>query len=185
MNAAAKPLELNGDRGRAAADGFDELYDREFDFVWRSLRRLGVPASSLDDAAQDCFVVVHRRLDSLRPDASVKAWLFAIALRVARNYRRTARRKPTTSLDTESAESAELGPFESAASAQARRTLQRFLDSLDEDRRAVFVLAELEELSAPDISEALGARVNTVYSRLRTARERFVMFLAEEAVANE
>lgn len=181
MISAARELESPN----AAPSDFDAIYDRHFDFVWRSLRRLGVPDALLDDAAQDCFVVVHRKLDTLREGASVHAWLFGISMRIARNYRRSARRKPTTSLDTDSAESPESGPFDDLASTEARKTLQRFLDSLDEDRRAVFVLAELEDLSAPDISEALGARVNTVYSRLRTARERFVAFLAKEGAAHE
>ncbi|HKU36680.1 MAG TPA: RNA polymerase sigma factor, partial [Polyangiales bacterium] len=105
---------------------FDALYEQYFDFVWRSLRRLGVREALLEDATQDCYIVVHRRLDTLREDASVKAWLFAIALRVAHNYRRSARRKPTTSLDIEASESAERGPFDSLASRQARETLQRF-----------------------------------------------------------
>jgi RNA polymerase sigma-70 factor (ECF subfamily) len=159
---------------------FEELYARQFNFVWRNLRRLGVPAALVEDATQDTFVVVHRRLADLRPDASPTGWLFGIAWRVARDYRRRLHRKPAVSLDVDTQASDARGPFEQAASAQAGRVLERFLQTLDPDRRAVFVLAELEGMSAPEIGQALSAPVNTVYSRLRTARERFVTFLEAE-----
>jgi RNA polymerase sigma-70 factor, ECF subfamily len=185
MDSTAEKLALPIDPPQTGAgvdtSSFDQLYTRHFDFVWRSLRRLGVASGLVDDAAQDTFVVVHRRLGDLRPDASAKAWLFGIALRVARDYRRTARRKPSTSLDVETAPGDSRDPFEDAAVAQAGRVLERFLATLDDDRRAVFVLAELEGLTAPEIGDAVGANVNTVYSRLRVARQRFVEFLAEHA----
>jgi RNA polymerase sigma-70 factor (ECF subfamily) len=162
-----------------AGRDFDTLYEAYFDFVWRSLRRLGVPPSLAEDATQDAFVVVHRRLSDLRSDASPKAWLFGIALRVAHDYRRTLRRKGTSSLDAEAAPSKEHSPFDRTAKAQAAQVLERFLGTLDDDKHAVFVLAELEEMSAPEISEALTVNLNTVYSRLRAARERFVTYLKE------
>jgi RNA polymerase sigma-70 factor (ECF subfamily) len=159
---------------------FDDLYRQHFSFVWRNLRRLGVPPALVEDAAQDTFIVVHRRLADLHSDASAKAWLFGIAVRVAHDYRRTKKRKPTVNLETEIALSPESSPFDKTATAEAGRVLQRFLGTLDDDKRAVFVLAEMEELSAPEMSEALGVGVNTIYSRLRGARERFVDFLARE-----
>jgi RNA polymerase sigma-70 factor, ECF subfamily len=162
---------------------FDELYAQHFKFVWRNLRRLGVPEALVEDAAQDTFVVVLRRITDLRPDASARGWLFAIALRVARDYRRTAQRKPVVSLDVERHASCDRSPFESAAQAQAGRVLERFLDTLDEARRVVFVLADLEDMTAPEIADSLGVPVNTVYSRLRSARERFVEFLEAEGSA--
>ncbi|MDB4975877.1 MAG: polymerase sigma factor RpoE [Myxococcaceae bacterium] len=165
--------------GTAVSHAFDALYGEHFNFVWRSLRRLGVHPSWVEDAAQDTFLVVHRRLADLRPDASAKAFLFGIALRVARDYRRRAQRKHAVSLDVEKEVSQLSGPFERAAKAQAVRKLEAFLATLDEDRAAVFVLSELEGMTAPEISQALGANQNTVYSRLRTARERFIAFAAE------
>lgn len=165
----------------AVTHDFDSLYTDHFNFVWRSLRRLGVHPSWVEDAAQDTFLVVHRRLTDLRPDASAKAFLFGIALRVARDYRRRAQRKQASSLDVEREISHAAGPYERAAKAEAVRKLEGFLNSLDEDRRAVFVLSELEGMTAPEISQALGANQNTVYSRLRSARERFVAFAAEGA----
>jgi RNA polymerase sigma-70 factor (ECF subfamily) len=162
------------------ARSFDELYCQHFDFVWRNLRRLGVQEGLVEDAAQDAFVVVHRRLGDLHPDASAKAWLFGIALRVAHDYRRSRRRKPAFSFDADTHVSPDAGPFEDAAATEARALLERFLSTLDEPKRAVFVLAELEDMSAPEISQALGAGTNTIYSRLRTARALFVDFLAQQ-----
>jgi RNA polymerase sigma-70 factor, ECF subfamily len=181
MNSAAQKLPLGTpEAARSVARGFDDLYGRYFDFVWRSLRRLGVPPALVEDAAQDSFVVVHRRIADLRPDASEKAWLFGIAMRVARDYRRTQRRKGATSFDADTVTSGEVSPFERTAKAEATRTLERFLALVDEEKRAVFVMAELEGMTAPEISEATGVNLNTVYSRLRNARERFVAFLNEE-----
>ena len=182
MNSAAHKLPLGGTPQTASdvARSFDDLYERYFDFVWRSLRRLGVPPAQVEDAAQDSFVVVHRRIADLRPDASEKAWLFGIAMRVAKDYRRTLRRKGAMSFDADSAMSSDTSPFDRTAKAEAARALERFLVSIDDDKRAVFVMAELEGMTAPEISEASGTNLNTVYSRLRGARERFVAFLNTE-----
>lgn len=182
MSTAVTGIQIRGIPAEAdVAHDFDALYSEHFNFVWRSLRRLGVHPSWVEDAAQDTFLVVHRRLSDLRPDASAKAFLFGIALRVARDYRRRAQRKHAVSLDVEKEVSNLSGPFERTAKAEAIRKLESFLASLDEDRAAVFVLAELEGMTAPEISHALGANQNTVYSRLRSARERFVAFAAEGA----
>lgn len=157
---------------------FDELYRRYVDFVWRSLSRLGVHGSQLDDAVQDVFIVMHRRLGDLRSDASPKAFCFAIAMRVAQGYRRAARRKGAASLDTSALADLGSSPFDEAARAQAERVLQAFLGALDSDRRAVFLMSELEEMTAPEISEELSVNLSTVYTRLRAARQRFAAYIS-------
>lgn len=184
VNAGTERL-LTGDaritrdaRVDAARPSFEVLYREHFGFVWRCLRRFGIPDSQAEDAAQDTFVVLHRKLADLRADASPKAFLFGIAFRVARDYRRSARRK-TTPLDAEAQLSGERGPFERTAEVQAAEVLDRFLDTLDDDKRAVFVLAELEGLTVPEITELVDANLNTVYSRLRAARARFEEFFRE------
>lgn len=159
---------------------FDALYEEHFDFVWRSLRRLGVHPALVEDAAQDTFVVVHRRMSDLRPECSAKAWLFGIAMRVAADYRRTRKRKGTVSYDVDMTAASDTGPYEGALRAEAVRFVERFLASVDEDKRAVFVMADLEGMSAPEISEALGTNLNTVYSRLRLVRERFLAYMRAE-----
>jgi RNA polymerase sigma-70 factor, ECF subfamily len=162
------------------ADGkpdFGQLYDQHFDFVWRCLRRMGVDPSWVEDATQDTFVVVHRRLHDLLPHASRTAFLYGIALRVARDYRRRARRKGADALNEEVTMSKQAGPFDQTAAAEAARLMEHFLTKLDEDKRTVFALVELEGMTAPEVSEALGVRQNTVYSRLRVARQRFIAYL--------
>lgn len=157
---------------------FDAVYEAHFDFVWRSLRRLGVREAALDDAAQDVFVVVHRRLREFAGRSSLKTWLFGIALRVARHHRRTAARRDADALPDSVADLHSPTPHECAAQAEAVRVLHALLDQLDDDRRAVFVMMELEQMSAPEVTEALGIPLNTVYSRLRLARRDFEAALA-------
>ncbi len=167
---------------------FEVVYEEYFDFVWRSMGRLGVDSSALEDAAQDVFVIAHRRLADFEGRSSVKTWLFGIALRVARDHRRAARRKrnhglvPEGEADTGAVEdTASPSPLEVASRAEAVERLQAILGELDEDRRAVFILAELEQMSAPEIADAVGANVNTVYTRLRAARRMFNEAVARHA----
>lgn len=152
---------------------FAQIYESQVDFVWRNLSRLGVAPASVDDATQDVFLVVHKKLHSFRPDASLKAWLAAIAVRVAHDYRRSAQRKGIVEPLSEELVDSKRTPVEVAALSQGRELIDRVLDTLDVEKREVFVLAELEEMTAPEISEALEVRLNTVYSRLRVAREEF------------
>lgn len=153
---------------------FAQVYEEHFDFVWRSARRLGVPQAQVDDAVQEVFLVVHRRLSEFEARSSLKTWLFAITRRVVADHRRSARRKPSESI----------GSFEPAAHAryaadaqlerdEEARLLYSLLDELDADKREVFVLAELEQVSGPEIALALGENLNTVYARLRAARSAF------------
>jgi RNA polymerase sigma-70 factor (ECF subfamily) len=134
-----------------------------------------VDAAHLDDAAQETWVVVHRRLGTFEGRSSLRTWLVGIAVRVASDHRRWRRRKSPHDPMPDEPTFAAPGPSPEASleRAQAARTLDRLLDAIPEERRAVFALAELEQMSAPEISEALGVPVNTVYSRLRVARSEF------------
>jgi RNA polymerase sigma-70 factor (ECF subfamily) len=165
----------------AAVNGplsFDAIYDEHFDFAWRSLRRLGVPTAQLDDAAQDVFLVVLRRLADFRAASTVRTWLFGIVLRVARDYRRKLARKPADPLEHEVPSPEGMSPESLTRTLEAARVLHGILDTLSDERREVFVLAELEQMSAPEIAEALDANINTVYSRIRAARRDFESALA-------
>jgi RNA polymerase sigma-70 factor (ECF subfamily) len=168
---AAVPSELG------APITLEELYDRHADYVYQSLRRLGVPRTSLPDALQDVFVIVHRRLSELDTSGSPKPWLFVLAMGVARNHRRRQRRKEPerahSCVDPDRLGGRFEEPFERAAHAERVTLFYKLLESLDDDKRAVFVLAELEELTVPEIAETLTLNVNTAYARLRAARERF------------
>lgn len=153
-----------------------DVYDRHAPFVWRVLRGLGVDADRLDDAVQDVFVVVHRRLDDFEGRSALTTWLYGIARRVASQYRRSAPRHQGDADPDALAGAA--SPYEDARRRQAARLLGEILDELDDDKREVFVLIEIEQLSAPDVAAMIGIPVNTVYSRLRLARARFEAALA-------
>jgi RNA polymerase sigma-70 factor (ECF subfamily) len=159
-------------------DGFERLYAEHFDFVWRSLRRLGVKAEDLDDAAQDVFIVFLRRRAEFRGQSSQRTWLFGIATNVTHEYRRKQQRAERAAPVTDERQVHSPSPFEQASSSEELRRVDAFLASLDENQRAVFILAELEQMSAPEIAAALNVKLNTVYSRLRLARQAFMASLS-------
>ena len=154
---------------------FDAVFRDEHDFVWRTLRHYGVPDPGLDDATQDVFVVVHRRLADFDARAPLRSWLIGIARRVASRHRsRTAAQaQRETSLGVVEPSSNDPGPHSGAIRVEAADFVTTFLDGLAPKLRVVFQLCEIEGMSAPEVAEALGIPVNTVYSRLRLARARF------------
>ncbi|HEX6244786.1 MAG TPA: sigma-70 family RNA polymerase sigma factor [Polyangiales bacterium] len=157
----------------AALPSFASVYDEYFAFVWRSARRLGVPESHLDDVVQDVFVTVYRRLPDFEGRSQLKTWIFGILRHTISDLRRGQRRKPTSALEQEPVDAREASPQDAAARAEGVKLLHEALASLPDDQREVFVLAELEQLSSPEIAAALDVNLNTVYSRLRSARQEF------------
>lgn len=151
---------------------FDRIYEQHFGFVWRVLRTLGLPPSAVEDAAQDVFVVVHRRLSEFEGRSDIRTWLFRIAQWVAVAERRRARARPEQELDEEIHDPA-ADPFEITARSEAVRTLVRILARMDPEKRMAFLLLDVEEMKASEVAELLEINVNTVYSRLRLAREQF------------
>ncbi len=170
----------------ASTISFAAIYDANFRFVWRSVRRLGVPESAVADVTQDVFLVVHRRLPEFDDRGGPRSWLYSITVRTVRAYRRTLAKKHPHALRAEAGgpdpdtvgDSGTPGPHELLAKREASRVLSDFLESLDDDKREVFVLSALEQLSAPEIAAALDVKLNTVYSRLRLARAEFSTALA-------
>jgi RNA polymerase sigma-70 factor (ECF subfamily) len=175
---------------------FDEIYDQHIDFTWRNLRRLGVREAQLADAAQDVFLVVHRRLPDFsasdsqprgtshsQPASALRSWLYSIVVRVARQYHRGLRRKPSEGMDDvgELPDTSGREPERDAQQSEALRQLLGLLAGLDEAKREAFVLAELEGLTAPEIAEILGVNVNTIYARIRAARRALEELLAQRA----
>jgi RNA polymerase sigma-70 factor (ECF subfamily) len=166
---AAQPLAL------------DRVYAEYFGMVWRLAQSLGIPASSVEDVVQDVFVVVHRRLPEFDAErASLRSWLYGIVVRVVRDHRRTFRRKGARlvplgheGVDEGTVASTGPAPSELAERREAFALVCALLDQLDEDKRELLVLSELEEMTAPEIARVLGANVQTVYSRLRAARRAF------------
>jgi RNA polymerase sigma-70 factor (ECF subfamily) len=151
---------------------FSEIYEDHFDFVFRSARRLGVEEACLDDVVQDVFVTVYRRLSDFEGRSQLRTWVFGILRHTVRDLRRSQRRKPTCELQGEP-QGGQASPLERAVQSEATRILHEVLDGMNDEQREVFVLAELEQMSAPEIGAALEINVNTVYSRLRVARQEF------------
>ncbi len=161
-----------------------EVYDRHVAMVWRTLRALGVDEAALDDAVQDVFIVVHRRLADFEGRSALSTWLYGIARRVASQYRRRRRDDGDPALLDREAEPGP-SPRDHAERQQAARLVMELLAELDEDKREVFVLMELEQLPAPVVAEMLAIPVNTAYSRLRLARQRFEAALARRRQREE
>ncbi len=156
---------------RDDAASFRRLFDEQHAFVWRSLLHLGVSAAWVDDAVQEVFLVVHRRLDTYDRALPLRAWLWGIARNVAANQKRALGREERRrdALATERGES----PEHSLERARELRFVREILLTLDEPLRDVLVLSDVEGLTAPEIAAALEVNVNTIYSRLRIARQRF------------
>lgn len=159
---------------------FDALYSEHAQFVWRVLRSLGVHDSTVPDAVQDVFIVVHRRYAEFDHRYKVRTWIYEIASRVAREHRRKyARRATLFTQQGEHAQEAEPSPASRAEQNETAQLLARLLDKLDDDKRKVLVLAEIEGLTAPEIAQVTGAPLNTIYSRLRRARVEFSDLVAQ------
>jgi RNA polymerase sigma-70 factor (ECF subfamily) len=157
-----------------AAARFRRMVDGEHALVWRFLRGLGVPASAADDAAQHVFLVAAQRLGDIAP-GSERAFLLSTARGVAANARRAQTRSREVLDDQVLADHTDhrADPEQAAASKQARKLLDSFLDELAEDVRTVFVLFELEGMTMAAIADTLELPPGTVASRLRRAREEF------------
>jgi len=172
------PLGLLPAAPPVAIPSLDGVFRDHHGFVWRSLFHLGLPRAQVDDAVQDVFLVVYRRLGDYDGRTSMRNWLYGIARRVASQYRRGAERSERRlRVVRPPAEPVPHDPSESAR-LEAAELVRVFLDELDDDKREVFLLAELEGMSATEVAETLDLNVNTVYARLRAARLRF-----EKAVA--
>jgi len=162
---------------RASAHGFRAFFVANFDFVCKTLRRLGVIDADLADVAQEVFVVAHRSFSTYDPERSAKTWLFAFARGYASNYRRLGWHRRAEMPDSARASSQRL-----LQKLDARAKVALGLAALDDEKTTVLVLHDMEGLSAAEIARDLGVPLNTVYTRIRAAREAFKMALAEEAL---
>jgi len=157
----------------ASVHDWSAFYDEHFDFVWRSLRRLGVPEAALDDAAQEVFLVAFRREAQFEGRSSLRTWLFGIAWNRARELLRGARRRPEEPLPDMLPAAPRADQEQIAIEREALRFAYRVLDELAPERRAVLLMVDVEEMTAVEIAKILEIPVNTVYSRIRLARRDF------------
>jgi RNA polymerase sigma-70 factor (ECF subfamily) len=150
-----------------------EIFRLHAAYVWNTLRRLGVRREDLEDVTHDVFLQVQRHLVEYDPARPIKPWLFGFAFRVASQHRRGAKRRPEP--EGVAADVIDPGalPDERMSAEQDRLLVVAALDAIDGDRRAVFILYEIDGVPMDEIARALGIPVNTAYSRLRVARTEF------------
>ncbi len=162
------------DARRPETPTFRTIFDAHASYVCQVVRRLGVPERDVEDVAHDVFVAVHRRLGDFEPSLPLRPWLFGIAYRVAAAYRR--RRSNRDQVMDAMPEAIDEAPAadEHIDAAQKRTLFLRALDALGEERRAIFVLHEIDGVPIPQAATLLNLPLNTAYSRLRLAREDFI-----------
>jgi RNA polymerase sigma-70 factor (ECF subfamily) len=160
------------------ADGGARLqaaFSENYDFLWRLLRRFGVPAADADDAAQQVFMTFVRKMDRVEPGKE-RSFLYGTALKVAANWRRASKRRQVVAAPEPSLSAC--APDELAESARARALLDEILDQLPDELRRVLVLAEIEQYQVDEIADLERLPVGTAASRLRRARKQFRELLA-------
>jgi RNA polymerase sigma-70 factor (ECF subfamily) len=150
---------------------FRKLFESEFAYVWNTLRRLGVAERERRDVAQEIFLVVHQKLGEFDRTRQLRAWLFGIAYRTALRHKSLVRHARETLSDVESTTDGD--PLSLSLEKERADLVQSAILRIELHRRAVFVMSEIDGFSAPEIAEALQVPLNTVYSRLRLARQDF------------
>ena len=167
---------------------FAAIYRQYFDFVWSSVRRLGVSTASMDDVVQEVFIVIHSRLHTVQQPEALRSWIYGVARRTVSGYHRARRVKEASgaALAVEPrAQPLPRTPLDVAEQSDQVKLLFTLLEELDEPKREVFSMVELDELTVPEIAEILEIPLNTAYSRLRAARQAFEEALARHWARSE
>ena len=167
------PAQPSDDR---SAPTLDDLYRAHADFVWRAVLRLGISEAQAEDAVHEVFLVARRKLPDFRGDAAPSTWLYAIARGVCANLRR-AHARAERRLELAPTPAPAPSPEDAATRSDAAALVAKFLDTLPEEQREVFVLSDIEGMAGPDVATALQIPLGTAYSRLRLARKRLESFV--------
>lgn len=165
---------------------FEDVYAAQFDFVWRAARGLGMGTGSVDDVVQEVFLIVHRKLHTLETPSALRSWLFGITRRVCKDHRRSlARRGPHVELDQQREVDPGRDPQAHLVGRQELRLVERYVEALDEENRALFFLTLLEGLPIADAAKALNLNANTTYSRVRILRQELQILLTQAGSPTE
>ncbi len=176
---ADRDTKLEGSAGSPrTVPPFAEVFRAYSVFVWRVLLRLGVADADLDDVAQEVFLGVHRNLHNFEGRCTLRTWIYGICHRRALDYRRRASVRPDLYADEPPEQSVDAAQEQGVVAAQAREHLCRVLDELDDDKRTVFVLFDVEGIPMEEIAEIVGCPLQTAYSRLYAARRKLEAALA-------
>lgn len=155
----------------ANAPSLRAVFDEHARYVIRTLRHLGVKEADVEDVAQEVFVTVHRKLPEFEGRSKLRTWLYAICLRVASDHRRRAYMVRERVTENPPIDGGERTGNEPDTSLESRAFVQQLLDCVDDDKRAVLVLYEIEGLTMREVAEVIGCPIQTAYSRLHAARE--------------
>jgi RNA polymerase sigma-70 factor (ECF subfamily) len=158
------------------------VFESHYDYVWLSLRRLGVHDRDREDIVNEVFFRVHGRLETYDSSRPLRPWLFAFCVRCAADYRKLARHRREEDPPEHEAWSADPspGPDERLLANERWKLVARALDTLDLAHRSVFVMHEIDQVPVPTLAEALGIPVGTAYTRLRAARQDFAAFVRRD-----
>lgn len=166
------PLPLAAASAEPERPSLAEVFRDEVDYVWNTFRRLGIPSSDLQDLTQELFLTLHHLMPDYDPSRPIRPWLFTIAYRMAARHQQRSRREQATGDEYDRPDSsADLDRH--LAASEERALVLRALEYVEIHRRAVFVMADIDEVSVPEIAMSLGIPLNTAYSRLRLARQEF------------
>ena len=161
----------------------EQIYREHHTFVWRVVRRLGVPDDAVDDVVQETFVVLHRRRTELDWSRSVRGLLYGVARRIAKRVRERSVNRPVLSL----VPTADPGPDpeQRAHARQKAAVVREALDTMDAAKRLVFVLADVEGMTIPEVAQCLQINLNTAYARQRAARKLVAAAIARHRAKEE
>jgi RNA polymerase sigma-70 factor (ECF subfamily) len=152
---------------------FDRVFADHATLVWRALRRLGVTSTDIEDICQDVFLTISRRLQTFEGRSAISTWVYGICVHAALAYHRKRRRRPeepTHELPDIGVDPPQLHGLERS---QALAIADSVLDALDDDKRVVFVLFEIEEMPMREVADAIGCPLQTAFTRLYAARRQF------------
>ena len=177
---ATEHSERNEQAGAPASievPAFDSIYAQYFEFVRFSARYFGVKPPAMDDVVQEIFMVIHRKLATLRQPESLRSWIYSIVRRTVTDYHRTQRTRLASdlvlSLFVETQQETQPTPLELTEQSEAAQLLQGLLEEIDPRKREVLILVEAQGMTVPEISSGLEIPLDTVYTRLRAARIAF------------
>jgi RNA polymerase sigma-70 factor (ECF subfamily) len=185
---SASPTRVLSDGEAAPRLSFEDVYREHFDFVFRQAARLGGSDIDAEDAVQDVFMIVMRKLERFDCRALITTWRYAITLNVVRTLRRRARKicdaKEAFEYNEENGEPSACS-IDRVEVRDAHRIAYEILDKLAAKKREVFILAELEGLTCDEIAVVVGTKTATVWSRLHYARKEFAEHLEARAPTDQ
>jgi RNA polymerase sigma-70 factor (ECF subfamily) len=168
---------------------FEQIYERYFELVWSSARRLGIGDAAMDDVVQEIFIVIHSKVHTLQKPPSLRSWIYGIVRRTVSDHHRARRTREASGVSLavhhELEQSLPRTPLDLTEQNDQVRLLWGLLAELDLAKREVFMLVELQEMTVPEVADALEIPLNTAYSRLRAARQAFDASLARRVPREE